>query len=97
MLGTIRYVLFLIIFLVGLGFALLNVGLVPLNLYVGSWQLPLSLALVMAMALGALGAFIACLAQFLKLKREINKLRKAAKLSEIELMNLRALPLKELG
>ena len=94
MLRIIRFIFLLLIVIVGLSFAVLNAETVSLNYYLGSWQAPLSLILVVALALGALFGVLACLSLLLGLKRELAKLRKAAKLSEQEVKNLRAIPLK---
>lgn len=96
MLRVIRFILFVILFLLGLGFAVLNVELIKLDFYFSYWQMPLSLALVIVLLVGMGLGFLACLGQFVKLKREMSRLRKAAKISEAELINLRSLPLKEI-
>jgi uncharacterized integral membrane protein len=95
MLRVIRFILFAILFLLGLGFAVLNVEMIRLHFYFSDWQMPLSLALVIALAVGVGLGFLACLGQLVKMKRELSKLRKVAKLSETELINLRSLPLRE--
>jgi putative membrane protein len=96
MLRIIRLVFYILILLLGLSFAVLNGENISLNYYFGVWQAPLSLALVLVMALGALLGVVACLGQLMKLKNEVGTLRKAAKLSEMEVVNLRAIPLKDI-
>ncbi|MEO5573330.1 MAG: LapA family protein [Gammaproteobacteria bacterium] len=96
MLRIIRLILYILILLLGLTFAVLNGENIALNYYFGVWQAPLSLALVLAMALGALLGVVACLGQLMKLKNENGTLRKAAMLAETEVVNLRAIPLKEI-
>lgn len=87
MMRLIRLILFFLILIFGLSFAALNADLVQLDYYFGSRQIPLSLILVVALALGALIGATACLGQLLKQKREIGKLRKAVKTAETELLN----------
>lgn len=94
MLRIIRLVFLLLILILGLSFAVLNADTVSLHYYIGTWHAPLSLVLVVAMALGALLGVLACLTMIIGLRRELSKLRKAAKLSEMEVLNLRAIPLK---
>lgn len=95
MMRIVRLIFYILILLLGLSFAVLNAQNISLNYYFGMWQAPLSLTLVLALALGALLGIVACLGLLMKLKREISTLQKAAKLSETELMNLRAMPLKD--
>ncbi len=95
MMRIVRLIFYILILLLGLSFAVLNAQNISLNYYFGMWQAPLSLTLVLALALGALLGIVACLGLLMKLKREISTLQKAAKLSETELMNLRAIPLKD--
>lgn len=95
MLRIVRLVFYILILLLGISFAVINGENISLNYYFGVWQAPLSLALVLVMALGALLGVLACLGLLMKLKNEVSTLRKAAKLSETEVMNLRAIPLKD--
>lgn len=95
MLRIVRFVLFLIILIAGLGFALLNTELVRINYYFGQWEMPLSLTLVIAAAVGALFGVISCLGIVFRLKREVSHLRRTVKLSEKEIMNLRSIPIKD--
>lgn len=94
MLRVVRFIFFLIILIIGLSFAALNAESVALNYYFGVWHTPLALILILSMALGALFGVLACLSWLVGMRREINRLRKAAKLAETEVMNLRALPLQ---
>lgn len=91
----IRFVFYILVLLLALSFAVLNADSVLLNYHFGSWRIPLSLALVVFMALGALFGIIASLGLVMKLKSEINSLRRTAKHKEAEVINLRALPLKD--
>jgi len=93
-----RIVIFILILLVtvlGLSFAVMNAGEVQLNYYLGTLSAPLSLVVVGAIALGALLGVLASLGVILNQKREMAKLRRAMKLSEKEVSNLRALLLKD--
>ncbi|WP_455198275.1 LapA family protein [Kaarinaea lacus] len=88
-------VILLLVALVGLSFALINAETVTLNYYFDSLQAPLSLIMVIALALGAIMGVVASLWIVIGLKREIAKMRKAAKVSEKEIANLRSLPMKD--
>ena len=91
----IIYTLLLMVSLVGLSFALLNSDMITLNYYFGKLQAPLSLIMVIALALGAVMGVLASLWAVLAQKRELAKLRKAAKITEKEISNLRSLPMKD--
>lgn len=95
MLRIVRFVLFLIILVASLGFALINAEVVPIDYYFGHWDVPLSLTLVITAAAGALFGVVSCLGTIFRLKREVSRLRKTVKLSETEIMNLRSIPIKD--
>ena len=79
----------------GLSFAVLNASPVHLNYYFGSRDVPLSVALVLTLLLGAVLGVVSSFGVVLKLRREIARLRKAVKLAEKEILNLRSIPIKD--
>lgn len=85
----------LVVAMFGLSFALINAGPVKLNYYLGTIEAPLSLVLVFALALGAGLGVLATMGVVVKQKRELARLRKSVKLTEKEIANLRALPMKD--
>lgn len=87
-------VLILAIILFGIIFAMLNAQSVQLNYYFGAKQLPLSLLIVLSMLIGAILGVLASIKLFLRNRREISRLRKAAEMTEKEIANLRAIPIK---
>jgi len=91
----IIYIILLLVALVGLSFALLNSDIVTLNYYFGKLQAPLSLVMVIALALGAVMGVLASMWAVLAQKRELAKLRKAAKVTEKEITNLRSIPMRD--
>ncbi|MEW6353886.1 MAG: lipopolysaccharide assembly protein LapA domain-containing protein [Pseudomonadota bacterium] len=91
MLRIIRLVFFLLVLILGLSFALLNAETVSLNYYFGYWQTPLALALVVALALGALLGVLASLGMVIGLKRENSRLRRT---KPAETQTVHAQPLK---
>ncbi len=91
----IIFTLLLLVSLLGLSFALMNAEPVTLNYYFGKLQAPLSLVLVIALAFGAVMGVLASMWVVITQKREMAKLRKAAKLTEKEITNLRSLPMKD--
>ena len=85
----------LVVLILGLFFGLLNADPVPLNYYLGTRELPLSLLLVLAVLVGAVCGALASLGIVLRMRHENSRLRKQIRLSEKEVANLRAIPLKD--
>ena len=75
----VKYALILLVVLLGLAFHLRNEQLVVIDFYLGSVELPLSLALALTLLAGALLAVIAGLPKWLALKRDKAKLGKQLK------------------
>lgn len=90
-----RLAFYSLVALLALLFALLNSQSTRFNYYFGQADVPLSLMLVMAIALGALLGVFAGLSLVIKAKRQARIERKNAEIAERELAKLRALPLKE--
>ncbi len=90
----IKFVVLLIVFVIGLVFALLNDQAVQINYYFGSTEVPLSLVAVLSLVLGALVGMVVSLAILVKAKRQVSSLRKSVNVAERELANLRAMPIK---
>jgi putative membrane protein len=87
-------VIVLAVILFGIIFAILNAENVQLNYYFGSKQLPLSLAIVLSMIIGAILGVLASINLILRSRKEIARLRKASEIAEKEIANLRAIPIK---
>ena len=66
----LKFALVLLVVLIGLAFHLRNEQLVLVDFYLGSFELPLSLALALTLLAGALLAVIAGLPKWLALKRD---------------------------
>ncbi len=94
-----KRIIFLVIFLfvsvIGLSFALMNAEAVTLSYYFGTIDAPLSIIVVVSIALGALLGVSASMAMALGLKQEIARLRRSVKVTEKEVANLRSLPLRD--
>jgi len=84
----------ILIVLLGIIFAVLNAEPVQLNYYFNSREMPLSLAIILSMFLGAILGVLASVVLILKYKNEISRLRKAADIAAKEISNLRAIPIK---
>lgn len=84
----------LVVILLGVIFAVLNAEPVQLNYYFDSLNMPLSLAMILSMFIGALLGVLASIGVILKGRKEMARLRKAADMAEKEIANLRAIPIK---
>ena len=91
----IKLFFFLGLLVVGLAFHVRNDQLVTLNYYMGSIELPVSLLVISSLLVGALLGILASLTFVAKLKRENAKLARLVRVTEEEVNNLRAIPIKD--
>ncbi|RMD78003.1 MAG: LapA family protein [Gammaproteobacteria bacterium] len=85
----IRFIFLLLVFVVGVAFTLRNAHPVKVDYYLGTAELPLSLLLVIALALGAVLGLVAGMAMVVRQRRRVAELRKAMGRKERELANLK--------
>lgn len=82
--------------LFGISFAFQNRQEIELAYYFGlRWRGPLSLALLAVLTLGVLIGYVASLRMVLRMQRQLVQARKEVRQIEQEVMNLRALPIKD--
>ena len=91
----IQFVVVLLIFVVGIVFHIRNDTPVTLDFYAASFDVPLSWALVAAFAVGAVIGIIVMLQSALRVRAENRRLQKKHQLATEEIVNLRAIPLKD--
>jgi putative membrane protein len=91
----IKLFIVILIMMLGAVFTVLNADPVEINYYFGSRDLPLSLLLTIALGLGVLLGVLAGMGRVLRLKRELQSLKRRSQMVSEEVNNLRALPLKE--
>lgn len=91
----ISSVFFLILVLFGIIFAVLNSEMVALNYYFDTQQVPLSLIMLLSMIIGAVIGVLVSMAQLLKARRDVSKLKKQVQIAEKEVSNLRTIPIKD--
>lgn len=93
----VLYVVFTVIVLfVGITFALHNRQPVEIGYYLGlQWNGPLSLALLGTFALGVVAGYLASLRTVVRIQRQLVQARKEIRSIEQEVVNLRALPIKD--
>jgi putative membrane protein len=90
----IRLIILLVLLVLALAFALRNADPVMIDYYFGTQSVPLSLALVIVLAVGAVIGMFASAGMVLRAKRENSKLRRTIKKSEKGVMHLQSLPAK---
>lgn len=93
----LRYILFIIILLLALSFALLNANPVSINYYLGTSQIPLSILLVFSFGIGCIIGLLVSMSWYLRSKWHNRKLHQRLELVEKELANLRTMPLKDIA
>lgn len=87
---TFYLIVFVIVFLLGLAFAVLNSQTVTLNYYFDNVAVSMSLAMILAILLGALAGILVSLILMLRLRREVARLRRSLQLAEKETVKLRS-------
>ncbi|KAA3627788.1 MAG: LapA family protein [Proteobacteria bacterium] len=91
----VQSIILFLIFVVALAFAVINADAVKIDYYVGSIEMPLSVIVVVTFALGAIVGLLVSLGRMLGLKRELNQVRRAERISQQELTNLRSMPIRQ--
>lgn len=89
---SLLFMLILIFF--GISFAILNARFVTLNYYFGHSEVSLSLLLVLTMSFGALIGFLLATPSIFRLKRAQSRLKSRIKQAELEVENLRSIPIR---
>ncbi|MBA2656167.1 MAG: LapA family protein [Tatlockia sp.] len=91
----IMLLIYLILILFGVSFAALNATSVVVNLYFKTMTMPISVLMTIMLGLGLLVGFLLFFYRYWRLKVDYLKLRNQLKLTEKEIKNLRAIPLKD--
>ena len=91
-----KLIFFILIAVLGVSFACLNSSLVKINLYVGIFELHLSVLLVFTLGIGLLIGCLVMSGSYLSLKAENFRIKNKVKWAEKEVSNLRALPIKDI-
>src|SRR3989344_4096995 len=93
---TFYALLAVVVLFAGISFALHNRQIVEINYYFGvRWSGPLSLALLATLALGVVTGYLASLRMVVRMQRQLVQARKEIRQIEQEVINLRALPIKD--
>ncbi|HFD91849.1 MAG TPA: LapA family protein [Gammaproteobacteria bacterium] len=87
----ITSIILLLVLVVGIYFGLLNAEKVTINYYFGSYELPLSLVMVISVLVGALLGAIASIGIVFRMRKRISRLKREVGERQRELANTRAL------
>jgi len=89
-------VLAIVVLLIGIAFAIQNKQIVEVNYYFGlKWSGPLSLVLLTVLTLGVVIGYVASLRMVVRMQGQLVQARKEVRQIEQEVINLRALPIKD--
>lgn len=94
MLRVLRLLFVILVMLTGLAVHLRNDQTVIFDYYLGTFETPLSLLLILALITGALLGVLACLPGLLRVKREKRTLQARIRVIEKELNELRVIPVR---
>lgn len=94
MLRIIAIALALLVVVLGASFAYDNSGSVTISLWVRDFEVGLPFALFFALAIGWILGVISVSGVIIRQLREIRRLKRAAKLAETEINNLRSIPIR---
>ena len=86
---------YIILVILAVSFAGLNATPVQVNFYFTSLNMPVSVLIIYIFGIGVIGGFIMFLFKYWRLKTENFKIKNQLKLTEKEIKNLRAIPLKD--
>jgi len=85
-------ILLIVLVVLGLTFAVLNSQPVALNYYFGARDIPLSLIVVVALAIGAVTGVLASLGSIIRLKQQAGSLRRQLRTARKDADQVRILP-----
>lgn len=91
----IQGIFLLLVFVLALAFTVINADDVQLNYYLGSVELPLSVIIIGAFAMGAVIGILVNLGRLVRLKAEIGRIQRSERIAQQELTNLRSLPVRD--
>lgn len=87
-------VLVVLMLILALSFSVINAHHVQLNYYIGQLDIPLSLLVIVSLILGSLIGALLMFRSIIGLRLELAKSRRAVKVNEKELHQLKTLPIK---
>ncbi len=95
MLRLIKFLFLLAMAVLGAGFASINPETATIHYYFGDLTLPMGMLMLGVLGLGMLLGLLASIFILLKIRRENSRLRRKAELANMEVNNLRTIPLQD--
>lgn len=92
----LTYIFWCLVVLVGVVFVVLNSHSVPINYYVGETTIYYPLLLLVELGIGAILGIITMLPLLIKQKAKNHRLKNKVKEVELELNNLRTMPVRDI-
>ncbi len=86
---------YLVLILLGVSFAALNANSVHVNFYVTTVSMPVSILMTLMFGVGMVGGFFIFALRYWRLRSDYRKLKSQLKLTEIEIKNLRTIPVTD--
>jgi putative membrane protein len=87
--------LYLLLILIGVSFAVLNAASVTVNFYVVTLKMPISVLMILMLGIGGCIGFLMFGLRYWRLKSECRRLKSKLKLTEQEIKNLRTIPVTD--
>ena len=88
-------IFYLLLIIAGISFAALNASSVHVNFYFTMLEMPISVLMTFMMGIGMLLGFGLFVCRYWRLKGQFRKINNQLRLTEKEIKNLRAIPLKD--
>lgn len=95
MMRLIRFLFLFLVLVIGLAFTVKNNQLVELNYFAGTFEISMSLLVILCLFVGSLLGILSSMLVILPLKRELSRQRQQSRIKEQEISNLRAIPIKD--
>ncbi len=86
---------YVLLILLGVGFAGLNASSVIVNIYFTTFTMPISVLIILMLGFGVLIGLFLFSFRYWRLKLEYRNIKNQLKLTEEEIRNLRAIPLQD--
>ncbi len=91
----VSVIFYVVIIILGISFAALNAQSVELNLYIKQISMPISILVIIMLAIGFFIGFCFTICRQWRQKREIRELKSRLSMAEKEVKNLRSIPLSD--
>ena len=88
-------IFYLLLIIVGISFAALNASSVQVNFYFATLKMPISVLMTVMLGVGVVIGFFLFLCRYWRVKSELRVIKNQLRLTEKEIKNLRAIPLKD--